>query len=57
MGVGGQLERRRVEDGTLKGNSGVKMNFFHLKGLIFPLRFLLVVLKNCVRDFRISMLK
>ena len=41
----------------LKGNSGVKMNFFHVKGLIFSWRFLLVVRKNCVRDFRISMLK
>ena len=39
----------------LKGNSSVK--FFYVKGLIFSWRFLLVVWKNCVTDFRISMLK
>ena len=37
---------------SLKGNSGVKMNLFHVKGLIFPWRFLLVVLKNCLRDLK-----
>ena len=41
----------------LKGNSGEKMNFFHVKDLIISWRFLLVVWKNCVRDFRFSMLK
>ena len=41
----------------LKGNSSVKNNFFYVKGLIFSWRFLLVVWKNCVTDFRISMLK
>ena len=41
----------------LKGNSGEKMNFFHVKGLIISWRVRLVVCKNCVRDFRFSMLK
>ena len=40
-----------------KGNSSVKINFFYVKGLIFSLRFLLVIWKNCVTHFRISLLK